>query len=101
MIVHQFSTRARLAAANGHADNHVMNVGGLWGFTDDRPDLGVLFRQMDRWLTNIQADDEPIRLSEKVVRAKPADLVDNCWGTRGGGRMNVTHPPRLRRGRCL
>ena len=92
MIVHQFSTRARLAAANGHADNHVMNVGGLWGFTDDRPDLGVLFRQMDRWLTNIQADDEPIRLSEKVVRAKPADLVDNCWGTRDGGRMNVTHP---------
>ena len=84
MIVHQFSTRARLAAANGHTDNHVMNVGGLWGFTDDRPDLGVLFRQMDRWLTNIQADDEPIRLSEKVVRAKPANLVDNCWDTRDG-----------------
>ena len=61
-------------------------------YTDDRPDLGVLFRQMDRWLTNIQADDEPIPLSEKVVRAKPADLVDNCWGTRDGGRMNVTHP---------
>ena len=61
-------------------------------YTDDRPDLGVLFRQMDRWLTNIQADDEPIPLSEKVVRATPADLVDNCWGTRDGGRMNVTHP---------
>ena len=61
-------------------------------YTDDRPDLGVLFRQMDRWLTNIQADDEPIPLSEKVVRAKPADLVDNCWDTRDGGRMNVTHP---------
>ena len=92
MIVHQFSTRARMMAANGHADNHVMNVGGLWGFTEDRPDLAVLFRQMDRWLTNIQADDEPIQLSEKVVRAKPADLVDNCWDTRDGGRMNVTHP---------
>jgi len=90
MIVHQFSTRARIAAANGHADNHVMNVGGLWGFTEERPDLGALFRQMDRWLTNIQADDDPIRLSEKVVRAKPADLVDNCWDTQDGGRMNVT-----------
>ena len=86
MIVHQFSTRARLVAANGHADNHVMNVGGRWGYTEDRPDLGVLFRQMDRWLTNIQADDEPIALSEKVVRAKPAGLADNCWDTRGGGR---------------
>ncbi len=96
MIVHQFSTRARMEAANGHADNHVMNVGGQWGYSDERPDLGVLFRQMDRWLTDIQADEEPIPLSEKVVRAKPADLVDNCWDNRGGGqgagRVNVTQP---------
>ncbi len=92
MIVHQFSTRARLAAANGHTDNHVMNVGGRWGFTEEEPDQGVLFRQMDRWLTAIQADDESGRLSEKVVRAKPADLVDNCWDTRGQGRVNVTEP---------
>ena len=92
MIVHQFSTRARLAAANGHTDNHVMNVGGLWGFTEEEPDQGVLFRQMDRWLTAIQADDESGRLSEKVVRAKPADLVDNCWDNRGQGRVNVTEP---------
>ena len=92
LIVHQFSTRARMAAANGHADNHVMNVGGLWDFTQEEPDLGVLFRQMDRWVTTIQADNEPIRLSERVVRAKPADLVDNCWDTRGEGRVNVTEP---------
>ena len=92
MIVHQFSTRARLVAANGHADNHIMNVGGQWGYTDERPDLGVLFRQMDRWLTNVQADDEPVALSEKVVRAKPADLTDNCWDTRGATRVNVTEP---------
>ena len=25
-------------------------------------------------------------------RAKPADVVDNCWDTRGGGRVNVTEP---------
>jgi hypothetical protein len=90
MIVHQFSTRARLAAANGHADNHVMNVGGLWGYTEDRPDLGVIFRQMDRWLTAIAADDGPGRLSDKVVRAKPSDVVDNCWDTQEAGRTNVT-----------
>ena len=92
MIVHQFSTRARLTAANGHADNHVMNVGGLWGFTEDRPELGVLFRQMDRWLTNIQADDESSPLSDRVVWAKPTDLLDNCWDTRGEGRVRVTEP---------
>ena len=92
MIVHQFSTRARMAAANGHADNHVMNVGGLWDFTEDEPDLGVLFRQMDRWLTNIPADDRPIPLSEKVVQAKPGDLVDNCRDTRGEGRVKVEEP---------
>ena len=92
MIVHQFSTRARLAAANGHADNHVMNVGGLWGYTEDRPDLGVIFRQMDRWLTAIEADDGPGRLSDKVVRAKPSDVVDNCWDTQEAGRTNVTGP---------
>ena len=93
MIVHQFSTRARLTAANGHADNHVMNVGGLWGYTDDRPDLGVIFRKMDRWLTGIEADDGAGGLSERVARAKPADLVDNCWDTRGDPRINVTEPP--------
>ena len=48
MIVHQFSTRARLAVANGHADNHVMNVGGLWGFTDDRPGSEVC--SSGRWI---------------------------------------------------
>jgi hypothetical protein len=92
MIVHQFSTRARLAAANGHADNHIMNVGGLWGFTEERPDLGVLFRQMDRWLGNIQADNGSGRLSETVVRAKPADLMDNCWDEGSAGRVNLTEP---------
>ncbi len=92
MIVHQFSTRARIAAANGHADNHVMNIGGLWDYTEAEPDQGVLFRQMDEWLTNIQADGEVIPLGEKIVRAKPAGLVDNCWDTRGEGRVNVAEP---------
>ena len=92
MIVHQFSTRARLAAANGHADNHVMNIGGRWDYTEAEPDLGVLFRHMDEWLTNIQADGEAVPPGDKVVRAKPAGLVDNCWDTRGEGRVHVTEP---------
>jgi len=92
MIVHQYSTRARIAKANGHADNHGMNVGGLWGYTDGSPDLGVLFRQMDEWLMPLVQSDSSAPRKERVVAAKPADLVDNCWDTRGEERVNVREP---------
>lgn len=84
MIVHQFSTRQRLLAANGHADNHIMEVGGRWGFTEKQPDLKVLFDKMDRWLMAIAADTSSTPQAQKVVRARPADLVDSCWDTRSG-----------------
>ena len=92
MIVHQFTTRARLARANGHADNHVMAVGGEWGYTEERPDLGVLFRQMDRWLMNLVEGDHLGPRADRVAAAKPTHLVDNCWDTRGGERVNVSEP---------
>ncbi|MEQ1857475.1 MAG: DUF6351 family protein [Longimicrobiales bacterium] len=92
MIVHQFTTRARLERANGHAGNHVMAVGGEWGFTVDRPDLGNLFRQMDSWLMKLVAGDAASPRADRVVAAKPADLVDNCWDTRGAERVNVREP---------
>ena len=93
MIVHQFTTRARLAKANGHADNHVMSVGGQWGYTEDRPDLGGLFRSMDEWLTNLVAGDASgLPRAERVVAAKPAGLVDNCWDASGTQRRNVREP---------
>jgi hypothetical protein len=93
MIVHQFTTRARLAKANGHADNHVMNVGGAWGYTEDRPDLGNLFRSMDEWLVNlVEGDASGLSRSERVVAAKPAGLVDNCWDTSGPERRNIREP---------
>ncbi len=79
MIVHQYSTRQRLVQANGHADNQVMQVGGLWGYTEDAPDLGDLFRQMDRWLMAIREDGSDLSRAEKVVRNKPLQLVDACW----------------------
>jgi len=92
MIVHQFTTRARLEAANGHADNHVMAVGGRWGYTDDRPDLGVLFQQMDEWLMSLLDGDAQGPRSERVAAAKPAALVDHCWDTRGPEPVRVTQP---------
>ena len=79
MIVHQFSTRQRLLQANGHADNQVMQVGGLFGYTEEEPDLGALFRQMDGWLMAIQADASGRSAAEKVVTNKPLTLTDACW----------------------
>ena len=79
MRLHQFATRERLRRANGHADNQVMLVQRTYGFTTANPDLQEALRQMDRWLVALHADatDDPKPI--KVVRAKPADLVDTCW----------------------
>ena len=43
VLVRQFSAKQRLANANGHTENHVMQIGGRWGFTEQAPDLGALF----------------------------------------------------------
>ncbi len=90
MIVHQFSTRQRLINANGHADNHVMQVGGRWGFTEQEPDLGELFRQMDRWLMAIINDQTAAEPADKVVNNKPATLGDACWADNGLVRRKIT-----------
>ena len=92
MIVHQYTTRQRLVEANGHANNHVMEIGGRWGFTDDEPDLKVLFERMDRWLTNIAADTSDAPTAVNVVNAKPADLVDACWDTRSDRPVKIAEP---------
>ena len=71
MKVHQYSTRARLLAANGHADNHVMVVQGRWDFTPEQPDLGTLFDQMDSWLTRLIADTSGDDPATMVVPGAP------------------------------
>ncbi len=73
--VDAFMTRARLVAANGDADNQVLielpgkNLNALP--TD-------LLMEMDRWLDNIAKDPSPLSHA-KVVRNKPAGLVDGCF----------------------
>lgn len=83
MIVHQFSTRQRLVNANGHANNHVMQVGGQWDFVEGQDDLGNLFREMDTWIGNMRNDSQETDAAVRVVRARPASLVDSCWDTSG------------------
>lgn len=89
MLVHQFSTRQRLLNQNGQATNHVMQIGGLWGFDEESPDLGDLFRQMDLWITGIQDDRSGSSPSEKVVANKPASLNDACWDNTGDERIKI------------
>lgn len=63
--------RARLTAANGHADNHVFWV--------QPPASQSTLKAMDRWLAAIEADTAPGTRAEKTVRNRPADLVNSCW----------------------
>jgi hypothetical protein len=63
--------RARLTAANGHADNHVYWI--------QRPASVSTLVAMDRWLAAVEADTAEGTQAEKVVRNKPADVVSACW----------------------
>ncbi len=65
------SIRERLIKANGHANNQVI-VG------NEAP-IDLLIEQMDRWLTAIISDNSSRPMALKVVKNKPADVVDACW----------------------
>ena len=101
MLIHQFSTRQRVLNENGHAENHVMQIGGLWGFDEESPDLAELFRQMDRWITAMQGDSSDISLSEKVITHRPISLNDACWDNTGEERIKIEEEQTFRGGsRC-
>lgn len=78
---HSFSTEQRLIEANGDAANQVMLVqdNSYGGFSSSNPVLIQAIEQMDRWITAIDADRSRVGAHARVVRAKPADLVDACW----------------------
>jgi hypothetical protein len=86
MWFYSFSTRERLIRANGHADNQVMLVenGATYGpFSTRSPQLREALGQMDAWLSNLEADTSAVSRAQKVVRAKPSDLVDACFDEKG------------------
>ena len=77
-IVASHITRARLIAANGHADNQV--------FRTYAPGIPIQAAQqrvldaMDQWLANIAGDKAPAASAlDKVVRNKPTGLGDACY----------------------
>ncbi|MEO3793026.1 DUF6351 family protein [Nonomuraea sp. B10E15] len=81
MMTHGYATRARLEAANGDADNHVILVedGRYGGFSLTSPTLRYALTSMDAWLTAIAGDGSRLAAHQKVVRHKPGDLTDACW----------------------
>ena len=86
---HSFSMRERLVRANGNFDNQVMLVedgvsAGTTGlFGDASPVLSHSLAQMDQWLTSLFADTTTASIHDKIVNAKPADLVDACFTNNG------------------
>ena len=122
--VRSFSMRARLVAANGHADNHVILTlpNGRYQLAPGSPasagyqfQLNRALRLMSQWLDNIDGDRSPGSPPLKAVRNKPPALSDACWSHEGneideqqryyGGQCNPLYPnhgdPRMAAGAPL
>lgn len=76
--VYSFVTRARLERDNGHAGNFITRRHGREHNID-----GDNLALMDQWLANIQADTSSLATLDKIVRAKPADLQNDCVAPNG------------------
>jgi hypothetical protein len=103
---YSFVMRERLRRDNGHADNYVLQRHGQ-GMSLGMDNLVM----MDRWLSNLALDGSADPLAAKVVRAKPAELVESCYDADGNqivepqtfdrervfdntaGRCNALYPP--------
>lgn len=73
--------RARLDAANGGHQNHIIR-----GSATSQPGAALMlqaFQQSDRWWTAIEADNASGTLAQKVIRNRPADANDGCFTTAG------------------
>jgi hypothetical protein len=78
-----FSTRERLIAANGHADNHIIWIADGSTFIVGAPHNTEAVLLIDQWLAAIRSDNAAGSASEKVVRNKPDAAVDTCWTPTG------------------
>jgi hypothetical protein len=77
---HTFSLRERLGKANGTSANHVslLEDARYANFNTASPLLRHAIIQMDAWLRAVAADTSDDASIDKVVRARPADLVEGC-----------------------
>ena len=83
--IRSHSFRARLIATNGNADNHVnlvaSNVGTGAGALSAVEVMSI--RLVDQWVENVVNDTSDGAAAAKVVRNKPAGLVDACFTVTG------------------
>jgi hypothetical protein len=71
--VYHFMVRARMLRANGHYENHIMWRGPAQGEAN--------WSAMVRWVEAIKADTSADSARVKMLRNKPAHVVDGCWNT--------------------
>ena len=81
-----FAVRERLIQSNGNADNYVMWRGGPGtGATTANPAAPIAalstnaIAAFEKWMEAILADKSADLQRTKVIRNKPADLVDGCF----------------------
>jgi hypothetical protein len=73
-----WALRARLDAANGHHDNHLIWYGPYkFGMAFNVGD-GNAFLLMERWLSAMEADHRDVPVEQKVRDDKPSDATDRC-----------------------
>ena len=65
--------RARLDAVNGTHANQV-----FWRMVPENKDIAAVLA-IDRWLQAVEDDRSDLPLEQKIIRNKPAGLVDTCW----------------------
>ncbi len=100
-----FATRARLVAANGRADNHViLRMPNGRGSGPGAVVQVNTIRMMDAWLDAIAKDRSSDPPASKVARNRPVDVADACFSDQGEkivepasytgvGRCNQMYPP--------
>jgi hypothetical protein len=70
-IYKTWALRARLDAANGHHDNHIIWYGPEQSFQNS-------FGTMDSWLAAIEQDGRDVPREQKVLDNKPSAARDRC-----------------------
>jgi hypothetical protein len=98
---HSFSMRERLIKANGDADNQVMlHEDFRFGYySSSSPLLLRALAEMDRWIAAIQADAGGGNQHQKVVRNKPATLLEGC-NTRAATPTFIAERQQMTAGQC-
>ena len=78
---HSYVMRARLDAANGGHGNQLIWTwnGSLFGIGPPPSIALKSFLTIDQWLSNMEADNRNVPLSQKVLDDKPAGASDECF----------------------